>query len=624
MKKIVGIFRGVENGAAFTILILISVLCFGEVVLRKFFQTGIEGSTNIVTHLTFLIAFIGGMITSRENGHLSLSIGLEAMKNKLRTSTHIVGACLGATVTTAFALSSLSMTLIGFSDRTINFIPVQYFGFIMPIGFIVMAVRFITLLPAKPLGKTLASLGFLFGALLGFQSVTKIAEALLGTMPAWMASLDPVWLTSMQFFAIPMIVGLIVFAMLGTPIFIVLGGIGYILFAQSGGALEVVPNEAYTLLTSNSIPAIPLFAVVGYVLSQSKSGERLVRFFKAFFGWMPGGTAIVAVIVSAFFTTFTGASGITILALGGLLSYTMINSGKYKSEFATGFLTSSGSIGIIFPPSLAVIMYGSLAQVSVLDLFFAGIIPGILMIIVMSSAGVFESLKEKLKPEPFSIKEAILAFRDGFWDIMLPVFISVFYFTGTMSIVETGAFAVFYVLIVQLFVYRDIKLKALPGVVLKSVPVIGGILIIVALAKALSYFIVDARIPMMLADWVKTTIASPIVFLLLLNLALLVVGCFMDIFSAIIVVVPLIIPIAAAFNINPVHLGMIFIMNMELGFLTPPVGLNLFLGSYSFNKPLSQIIKNIVPFFILQLIAVLIITYVPWLSTFLPNLINGK
>jgi tripartite ATP-independent transporter DctM subunit len=389
--------------------------------------------------------------------------------------------------------------------------------------------------------------------------------------------------------------------------------------------LEVIPNEAYTMLTGPAIPAIPLFTLVGFILSESKAGERLVRLFRVFFGWMPGGLAIMAILVSTFFTTFTGASGVTILALGGLLSYMLVESGRYRENFSTGLLTASGSIGLLFPPSLPIILYGVAAQINIKNVFVGGILPGLLTVAALSVAGVVTALKSKTKTMPyktFKAGDAVKAVRESIWDILLPFIILTSFFGGITTLVETGAIAVVYTLLVQVFIHKDIKLKNLHAIFLKTVPIIGGVLVILAVAKGLSYYIIDVEIPARLSIWVEANIHSKYTFLILLNIALLITGCLMDVFSAIVVVVPLIIPLAAIYNIHPVHLGIIFLANLGLGYLTPPVGLNLFLASYRFNKPMSEIYKNVFPFFLILLVTVLLITYVPWLSTALLTIIS--
>ena len=327
----------------------------------------------------------------------------------------------------------------------------------------------------------------------------------------------------------------------------------------------------------------------------------------------------MAILVCAFFTTFTGASGVTILALGALLSYVLLK-GKYKGKFTLGLLTASGSIGLLFPPSLPIIIYGVSAQVSIKDMFLGGILPGLIMVMALVVFGIIYAVKNNADREPFQFKEALSAVKGSIWEVLFPIIILLSYFGGLTTLVESAAIAVVYVIIVEVFINRDLKIRDLPSIFLKSIPIIGGVLTILALAKGFSYFIVDAEIPMQLTAWVQENISSKYVFLFVLNIGLLITGCFMDIFSAIMVVVPLILPLGKIFGIHPVHLGIIFLANMELGYITPPVGLNLFLASYRFNEPMGKICRNVIPFFLIQLGILLLITYIPFFSTALLNL----
>jgi len=307
---------------------------------------------------------------------------------------------------------------------------------------------------------------------------------------------------------------------------------------------------------------------------------------------------------------------VTILALGGLLHYILTKEG-YNERFSEGYLTASGSVGLMFPPSLPIILYGVQAQISIKDMFAGAIVPGMLMVLVLAIYAVMKG--PKISPAnrmSFSFREVATTFRGAFPELLLPVLIIVLYFTGQATLIETGVVAVVYMLIVNMIIHRDITIKTLPKVLLKAAPIAGSVLIILASAKGLSYFIIDAEIPMKLTAAVSTILdpnelSSKIIFLLILNVALLVVGCFMDIFSAIIVVVPLILPIANAFGINPIHLGVIFLANLELGYLTPPVGMNLFLASLRFKRPLVEIYKSVLPFIVQKLAIVLLITYIP-------------
>jgi tripartite ATP-independent transporter DctM subunit len=401
----------------------------------------------------------------------------------------------------------------------------------------------------------------------------------------------------------------------------VIGGFSLLLMQGSGGALDVVANQIYTSLTGENIIAIPLFTLTGFFLSESKAGLRLVETFRAFFSWLPGGLIILSVIICAFFTSFTGASGITILALGGILFSILSESSRYEEKFSIGLLASSGSIGLLFPPSIPILLVAATTQTNTLHLFLGGLFPGILLAVSMIVFGVIVSIKTKIPRVPFEAKKAVVSLKTSAFEILLPVLLIGGYFTGILSTVEIGAVSVIYVFVVEVLIHKDIKLRDVKNVFAKAMPIIGGVLSILALSAALSYYIVDTQAPQNFARWMQSAITSRVAFLIMLNLFLLVVGCLIDIFSAILIVLPLIAPLGAAYGIDPVHLGIIFLINLEAGFLTPPVGLNLFFASYRFNKPFVEVCRHVLPFLAIQLAVVLLVTFVPFFSTFLKDLL---
>ncbi len=613
-NKLASFGRRLEDSFAYLCVALVAILLILEVIARKFFHTGIANSTAYVQHLVLAATFLAASITSREKRHLSLAAAIR-IREPAKSAVGTVTAALSASLVFAFAASASSFSLMAFArGEKIGFLPKRFIGLVMVGGFLLMGLRFILQMDRKKLRIPVAVGSVLLGIFFAFAPFSQVIGQVV---PRWAASLSsaagglqPI----LAGLAVPMIVLLILTAFLGVPIFIVLGGIGFFLFSRPGLPLEIVPNQAYTVLTGSSIPAIPLFAVVGFLLSESRAGERLVKFFQAVFSWFPGGLTVMAVLVCAFFTTFTGASGVTILALGGLLSFILMDAG-YSKKFSVGILTASGSVGLLFPPSLPVIIYGVVAQTSIKDMFVGGIIPGAVLALALAAAGVVFSVKRKVPRHPFRFKQAFSFFGKSIWELLLPLVILVFYFGGITNLQESAAVAVLYVFVVETFIKRDLKIRDFPKVLAKCIPVIGGVLIILALANGLSYYIIDAQVPTKLAAWVESTISSKYVFLLILNLALLIVGCFMDIYSAILVVVPLIIPLGNLYGIHPVHLGIIFLANLELGYLTPPVGLNLFLASYRFNEPMPKVYRDVLIFLGIMLVAVLLITYIPLLTT---------
>jgi C4-dicarboxylate transporter DctM subunit len=613
-----GTLRGIfhfENGFSAVVLLLIAVLPAMEIVARRAFKTGIQGVSDMTQHLVLWLTCLGGAITSREGKHITLSVGLEMLGERLRIWITTATVFVSTTISSAMTWSALSLVLIGFDPtKKIGFVPIQIATVVIPLGFLLITVRFLTRSPIRGVNRGLAALGCILGTVIAFSSVMNILYTILPAVPPVFDSLQEIFFAAAEKIVIVGVIVLIASIFFGTPIFIVLGGVAYLLFVRSLGALEVIPNEAYSLLTGYYIPTIPLFTLTGFILSESKAGERLTGLFRAWLGWLPGGLIVVTVLVCTFFTTFTGATGVTILALGALLAYVLVESGRYSTDFANGLITGSGSIGLLFPPSLPIILYGVIAQINILHMFVGGLLPGFLMVLTMCGIGVFTAIRRKVRPVPFRIREAAKATRDSFWEILLPVIILLGYFGGLFTLVETGAVAVIYALIIEVMVRRDLRISDLPRVMLKCIPIVGGVLIILAAANGLRYYLVDSEVPMHLAAWVRENISSRYVFLILLNLALLITGCLMDIFSAILVVVPLIIPLGSAFGIHPVHLGVIFLANLGVGCLTPPVGLNLFLAAYRFEQPLVRIYRNVIPFFLALLAVVLLITYIPWFS----------
>jgi len=404
---------------------------------------------------------------------------------------------------------------------------------------------------------------------------------------------------------------LLLLAFWGVPLFVVIGmATLYSLHFIANVDTSAMMGEIYRLTSTPAFVAIPLFIYAGYVMAESKCADRIIRLSKALIGWMPGGLAIVCIIACAVMTALTGASGITIIALGGILLPALMKE-KYPEMFSLGLITSSGSLGLLFPPSLPLILYGVVSNTNVEELFIAGIVPGIVRVLMVVLYSFWKGMKLKVKKVPFSRKEAWAAIKEASWEIPLPIVIFVGIYGGFFTAAEAAAVAAFYVTIVEVFIYKDIPLKKLPKVMLESIVVKGGVIIILGVAMGLTNYLIDQQVPLQTLDILQTTISNKYVFLLLLNVFLIVVGFLMDIFSAIVVVVPLIVPIATNFGIDPVHLGIIFVTNLEIGYIHPPVGINIILASYRFKKPVMRVFLSTLPYLVLMLITLLIITYVP-------------
>lgn len=428
---------------------------------------------------------------------------------------------------------------------------------------------------------------------------------------------------------------LIALAFLGAPLFSIIGAVALAAFYSAGIDSSAIIVELYRLASTPTLIAIPLFTFAGYILAESNTPRRLVALSQAFFGWIPGGLSIVALVSCAIFTAFTGASGVTIVALGGLL-FPILTHEHYSEKFSLGLLTTSGSLGLLFPPSLPLILYsmvasntrsggGSVPDVSIDKLFVAGILPGVLLVVLLSIYSIRQGMKTRVPKIPFAVENVIKAVKDAAWEIPLPFLIIGGIYGGLFTATEAAAVTAFYVLVVEVFIYRDLKLSSdIPRIMKQSMVLVGAILVILGCAMGLTNYLIDDEVPMKLFQTIQQLISSKAVFLILLNIFLLIVGMMMDIFSAIIVVVPLIVPIATAYEVNPLHLGIIFLTNLEIGYLTPPVGLNLFISSFRFEKPISEVVKATLPFIGILLIALLLITYVPEMSLWLVDLFGVR
>lgn len=410
------------------------------------------------------------------------------------------------------------------------------------------------------------------------------------------------------------------FAFLGTPLFIILGGLAFMFFIFAGIDISAVLIETARIGTSPVLITIPLFTFAGYIMAESGTPRRMINLVNSFIGWLRGGVAIVAIIASTFFTAFTGATGVTIIALGGLLLPMLLNE-RYDEKLSLGIVTSAGTMGVLFPPSIAIILYGLIAKVSIAKLFIAGILPGVIltiMIALLSMKYASPPAKEKRK---FSLKEISKSLMEAIWEIPLPFLVVWGIYSGKFTAAEAAIITAAYAFIVEVFIIRDINLKKdVPRIIRASVVLTGGIFIILGAALGLTNYLIDEQIPIKMFNWINEHIGNKYIFLILLNIFLLIVGCLMDIFSAIMVVVPLIAPVAMNFGIDPTHLGIIFLANLGIGYLTPPVGLNLFIASYRFRRPVINLYIAVMPFLFVLFLGLILVTYIPFISLWLVDL----
>ena len=411
---------------------------------------------------------------------------------------------------------------------------------------------------------------------------------------------------------------LLVLVLLGAPLFAVIAAGAMLGFYRSGIDLSVVAIEFFGVSEMPILVAIPLFTFAGFILSESDSARRLVRLSNALLGWLPGGLAIISLAACALFTAFTGASGVTIVALGALL-YPALSQAGYDDRFNLGLITTSGSLGLLFAPSLPLILYGIVAGVSIDQLFLAGILPGVLMLAILSGYSFWVNRHARQALTKASGREIAAALRESIWELPLPVVVLGGIYSGYFAVSEAAAVTAVYVMFVEIVVLREIPWRALPRIMRESMVLVGAILMILGVSLASTNYMIDAGVPQRLFQFVDAYVSGQATFLLAMLIFLLILGAILDIFSAIVLVVPLILPVASLYGIHPVHLGIVFLAAMELGYLTPPVGLNLFIASFRFERGIAEVFRATLPFFLLLLISVVVIAYWPGLSLFLLN-----
>ena len=577
-------------------LALLVLLPISEVVLRG--TKGISGSTPITRHLVLLVGMLGGAVAAREGRMLALSTADAFLKGWLKTALHVFSHGVAAAVALFLAEAGREWVAaeIGSGQELAFGIKLWWVQAVLPLGFALVAVRSV-----------------LHGSGGVRQKLACAALALLIVLGAMHPFFEPASLVT------PALIVLGAATLFGAPIFVTLGGAALILLWGGGETIASVPVDHYSLVTNATLPSIPLFTLAGYLLAEGGASKRLIAVFQSLFGSIRGGPAIVTALVCAFFTSFTGASGVTILALGALLLPILLAAG-YTERAALGLITGAGSLGLLLPPCLPLILYAIVAKVSIPDMFLGGILPGTLLVLMTAWWGIKSGPKDAAARSPFVLRAAWQAAWKAKWELALPIVALVALFSKRATPVEASAITALYAFVVEVVIYRDLSpFKGTLRVLVECGIVIGGVLMILGVALGFTKWLVLAQIPDQALEWVSNSVHSPWAFLLLLNVFLLVVGCLMDIFSAIIVVVPLIAPMGEHFQIQPVHLGIVFLANLELGYLTPPVGMNLFLASYRLNKPMPVVIRAAMPMLLVLLVGVLVITYLPWMTTWLPE-----
>ncbi len=575
------------------------VLPLAGTVLRALFHTGLQGGSAIVQHLVLIVGMLGAALAGREGRLIALSNLEETLPHgRFRTAARLFSVSVSIAISVLLGVAGMQFvqserefpTLLAYG------VPTWWIELALPFGFFLIAGR----------SAWRASTNRLHGV---------FALALAGGMVA--AFLRPP-LPHSEMVGIAL-TALAIATALGIPAFTTLGGAALILFWAIDQPIASIPIGHYSLVTNPTLPTMPLFTLAGFVVAEGNAPRRLIDLFHALFGRVIGGPAIVTVLVCTFFTSFTGASGVTILALGGLLM-PMLLAGGLRQKDALGLITGSGSLGLLLPPCLPLILYAIVAKVPMESMFLAGLLPTAVMISATACWGVWRSRGNRQSAEPFDGRKLITALWVAKWELLLPVVAMVALFSGIATPVEAAAVTALYAVIVEVFIHRELNLwRDLPRAMTNCGLVIGGVLLILGVALGFTNYLVDAEVPARAVEWTTHTIHSRLVFLLALNAFLLVVGCLMDIFSAIVIQVPLLLPLASAFGVNPMHLGIIFLANLEVGYLTPPIGLNLLLSSYRFTKPIPEVLRAVLPIVAVMSVGVLFITYVPWLTTALPG-----
>ncbi len=588
----------VENSVVSASLLAMTLLPLAEIVLRRMFGFGIKGSTAIVQHLCLVVGMAGGVISARQNRLLMLSNIGASLKGRWHSITTAFAGGAAAAIAALLAAGSAVFMLTERRAGTILAynVPVWAFELAMPAGFALIALYLVRNS--------------------GTNRVQWIATVAIAAAIIAIGVFPPA--APHDFLGLALLI-LLVATIVGTPVFVSLGGLALVLFWDLGRPIASIAIDHYSLVTDPSLPTIPLFTLTGYVLAESGTPKRLVRVFSSLFGQFTGSSVIVTVLLCAFFTTFTGASGVTILAIGGLL-LPVLRSEGYAEQRSLGLVTSAGSLGLLFPPCLPLILYAIVAKVPLENMFLGGIIPGAAMVIATMGWGLKQRPAMSASQKQFQWNEAMAALAAAKWELLVPIVALVSLFSGVATPVESAALTALYAIVIEVFIYRDLRLwKDLPRVLTECGLLVGGILLILGVALAFTNYLVTVDLTLRAVDWIAATIQSPLAFLLILNLWLLIVGCLMDIYSATVIQVPLLVPLAQRYNIDPIHLGIIFLANLEIGYLTPPVGLNLFISSFRFQKPLPEVTRAALPIAAVLLITVLLITYVPALSTVLPS-----
>jgi C4-dicarboxylate transporter, DctM subunit len=585
-------FERIEEGLLIVALVLLALLPLVDAFGRSLGGLHVPGSAAFVQQLTLWLAFVGGLLATGRGQHLTLSTAELFGQSRARKLGGALAAAVSAATAALLAYASVGVVLANREQGRVlaGGLPEWVSECAMPLSLGLMAVGFAFRAPGGAGTKALALLAIPVAFALGLLPPT--------TLPA-------------GFMALLILAALV----LGAPVFVGMGAFALLFFFRDGTPIAAVTAEVYRLVSSPTLPAIPLLTACGYVLAESGASLRLLRFFRSLLGFLPGALAVTVTVVLALFTIV--GSGITIIAIGGIV-YPMLRDDGYPEGFSLGLVTAAGGLGLLFPPSLPVILYSVVAgsrehNVPLDQLYLAGFLPGLLMVSMVVVYSVIVGRRKSR--QAFSAREALAATWSAKWELLLPVLLIGLFASGGTSLLETAAAALLYVVLVECFVTRDLPLRrGLPSTLARSATLTGAVLILLSAAMGITSYVVDAQMPEQIVGFVHTHVHSRFAFLLALNALLLVVGSLVEMFAAIVALAPLVVPVGAAFGVHPLHLGVIFLANLEAGFLLPPFGLNLFLSSSRFSKPLTEVTRHALPFLLIMAVGVLLITYVPELS----------
>lgn len=607
--------RGVSALVALVLAIMM-VLPVAQILARKLFHNDVPGAASYTQNLTLWAGFLGALLASMAGRHLSLSTVNLLHEGRARVVAQVFRGAVTAAVLLLLTYGSLDLVLQdrGHTGTLPGGLPIWWVELVMPATLAVMTLHALVRAPAGWLGRAVSLGACLVVVLLWIPDFgSRAAET-----PVVGRFLDALGHFNLAHLHVTLWLGAIVLLLaflLGTPVFIVMAGMAMLFFYAQQTPIVSVPTNTFRLVTNPTLPAVPLLTLAGFVLAAGGASQRLVAAYRSLLGWLPAGMGLMVLSVCVLFTAFTGASGVTILAMGGLVLPLLIEE-KYPEGFSLGLITTGGSLGLLLPPSLPVILYSVVAQVDIKKLFIAGLVPSGMIIGMVALYTVVVGVRARAPRHPFVLRDALGALWAAKWDLGLPLLVVGAIVSGVATIVESAAIAAVYAVIVEVVVFRNLRpVRDLPRVMASGAVLVGSVLILMGFALGLTDYMVDAQIPDALLAWVQTHIHSAWAFLLILNALLLVLGSVFEMYSAIIVLAPLIVPLGVAFAIDPVHLGIVFLANLELGFILPPMGLNLFLSATRFGQPLPSLYRRTLPFLGICAVAVLLVTYLPSVTT---------